>query len=145
MSYNPLIEIKTESDEDILYCEFSSPNTNIEGELFKTIGSMVKQGLAFYQKGSRYDCYPAFLSVPKVNDSVKDLLLPIAERIVACDSAACAARFHYKRTKNDEDPKEHEEWKERLERIEQRNSAGLAAIKAYSSDDGLIIKVWGTL
>jgi len=146
MSYNPMIHIKTKNDEDILWCEFSNSHIGLESELFDMIENLVRQELASYLKGSKWDCYPVVLEVSKASDSVKKILIPIAEKIAAQDKSLDIVRFHCERTENREDLKqEHEKWKEQLKKREQRNIAELEALKVFPSDEGFIIEAWGTL
>ena len=144
MSYNPCIDIDTESGENILRYDFS--DFSLERKLFDMISDLVNQGLASYTEKTVDLYYPAVVNVHKATDSVKKMLLPIVEEIATIDSGLYMSRSHYERTANDENlKKEHERWKATIENAERRIATGLEALKSFPDDERFIITAWGTL
>jgi len=147
MSYNPMIKIETENGEDVLSCDFSSGGypISLENKMFEMTSSLCRKDLASPTKES-IGGYPTVVKVHKANDLVKKIMLPVVEEIFDCDLPLRNARYHYKRTANNEDLKpEHEEWKMKVENGERYNVACLEALRSFPSDEGFIITAWGTL
>ena len=145
MSYSPLFNIKTKDDVTILHCEYATHSFK-EHELLDVLDNMVQQGMAVYIKGSKLECYPAVLCVPKATESVKEVLIPIVEGLIEHDNAMNVAHFQLKWTADKENlSQEHEEWRERIDAMEKRIAAGVEALKSFPDDEGFIIEAWGTL
>ena len=144
MSYSPTIDIKTENGERILGCEYYSWSFK-EHELLDIMQNLLDQGLAICLKGTSRDCYPFILSIPQATESVKAALVPIIEEIFAYDKTTSWARCNFERTDKEELSQEHDEWKERLGKIEKSKIADLEVLKAFPNDKGFIIEAWGTL
>jgi|GEM_PF-2706814 len=148
MSYNPMIKIETETGEWILSHDFSSGGY-LENKMFEMTASLCRQGLASPTDESKGG-YPTVVKVHKATDSVKKIMLPVVEEIVARGLHLRNARYHYeltaKRIANNADLKpEYEEWKMKVENGERYNVECLEALRTFPSDEGFIITAWGTL
>ena len=144
MSYNPLIEIKTKYDKEILSCEFSA-RTLESFEIWHVLENLVQQGLATYLEGSRSDCYPSVIDIPQATEPVKSVLIPAIEKILFMYAKTVE---HFRGELNiatmKEDKQEQERWENALKKREKENIETLESLKSLSGE-GLIIELWGIL